>query len=92
MNKAGLRNVHSVAYKRFLKRLRQARLDAKLNQADVAKRLDKPQSYVSKSESGERRIDVVELADLAVIYKCPLEYFVADRQIRKSAKENRHPR
>jgi transcriptional regulator with XRE-family HTH domain len=41
--------------------LRDARQAAGLRQADVAARLDQPQSYVSKYESGERRLDVIEL-------------------------------
>jgi transcriptional regulator with XRE-family HTH domain len=41
--------------------LREARTQAGLRQADVAERLGQPQSYVSKYESGERRLDVVEL-------------------------------
>jgi transcriptional regulator with XRE-family HTH domain len=36
-----------------------------LTQAEVAKRLGKPQSYVSKYETGERRLDVVEFLDVA---------------------------
>lgn len=68
-------NVHSAEYQRFLTQLRQARLDAKLTQADVAKRLRKPQSYVSKCESGERRIDVVELKRFAQVYGLSLTHF-----------------
>ena len=45
----------------LLSLLRQARLDAGLRQADVAQRLGKPQSFVSNYESGERRLDLLEL-------------------------------
>ena len=41
--------------------LRQVRLDAGLRQTDVAERLGKPQSFVSNYESGERRLDLLEL-------------------------------
>ncbi|OCX66861.1 transcriptional regulator [Thioclava sp. SK-1] len=41
-------------------RLRQVRLDAGLTQADLAQRLDKPQSFVAKVETQERRLDVIE--------------------------------
>lgn len=41
-------------------RLRQARLSAGLSQADLAERLDKPQSFVAKVETQERRLDLIE--------------------------------
>jgi len=63
-------------YKEFLSKLRKARTEAGLTQKQVAELLQKPQSYVSKSESGERRIDVVELTEFARIYNKPLDYFV----------------
>jgi len=58
-----------------LKRLKQARLNAGLTQAEVAKLLSRPQSFVSKSESGERRVDFVELLHLAKIYDKPISFF-----------------
>ncbi|MCL6480391.1 MAG: helix-turn-helix domain-containing protein [Firmicutes bacterium] len=64
-------------YREFLKRLRKARSDAGLTQVDVAKKLRRPQSFVSKVESGERRVDVVELAEFARLYRNPLSFFVS---------------
>jgi transcriptional regulator with XRE-family HTH domain len=52
-------------YSRFLERLKEARSSAGLTQVEVAKRVNRPQSFVSKIESGERRVDAVELAELA---------------------------
>jgi len=46
-------------------------------QAEAARQLGKPQSYVSKCESGERRVDVVELAEFARLYRKGLEFFVS---------------
>jgi len=47
---------------RFLREiLREKRISAQLKQADLAKRLGQYQSFVSKYESGERRLDVFEL-------------------------------
>ena len=66
----------SAAYKLFLTRLRQARTEAGLSQVEVAKKLRRPQSFVSKCESGERRVDVVELTEFAALYKKAVDYFV----------------
>ena len=59
---------HTRQYERLLKALRQARKSAGLTQLEVADRLDSYASYVSKCESGERRIDVVELAEFCRLY------------------------
>ena len=48
------------AYENLRRLLTQARLDAELTQAQVATRLNRPQSFVSKYESGERQLDVIE--------------------------------
>ena len=53
-------SLHSAPYKRFLREIKAMRLGAKLTQEQLAKKLHKPQTYVSKSESGERRPDLVE--------------------------------
>jgi transcriptional regulator with XRE-family HTH domain len=42
----------------------QARTRGGLTQMDVARRLARPQSYVSKYETGERRLDVVEFLEV----------------------------
>ncbi len=59
---------YRVEYDRFLARLREARKQAGLTQQDAARRLGKPQSFVSKCESGERRLDFVELKAFARAY------------------------
>ena len=63
---------HNAKYRRLLGALRQARESAGLTQAEVAARLCTYASFVSKCESGERRLDVVELADLCRVYKTDL--------------------
>lgn len=50
-------------YDQFYRALIDARQTNNLTQQEVASRLGKPQSYVSKYESGERRLDVVEFLD-----------------------------
>ena len=60
----------------MLKKLVKARKESKLTQVQVAKKLKKPQSFVSKFETGERRLEVTELNALAKIYKKSLSFFV----------------
>jgi transcriptional regulator with XRE-family HTH domain len=64
-------------YKRFVAVLRQLRLDAGLRQIDVAEALGVPQSFVSKYESGERRLDVIETARLARVLGTDLSHLAA---------------
>jgi len=63
------------AYRKFLARLVQARRDAGLTQIEVAKRLGKAHSFLSKCELGERRVDFVELQQLAKIYGKDISFF-----------------
>jgi transcriptional regulator with XRE-family HTH domain len=69
-------STRSARYRTFLKRLKQARLDANLNQVQVARKLHRPQSFVSKVESGERRVDVIELTEFAELYGKSIEFFL----------------
>lgn len=61
-----------------LRRLRQARKDAGLTQMEVARRLKRSQSFVTKAETGERRLDVVELRAVARIYGKRVSYFFGE--------------
>jgi len=62
-------------YARFLRRLRLAREQAGLSQAETARRLGKGQAYVWKSEVGERRVDAVELRAFARVYGVSVMFF-----------------
>lgn len=70
------KTIYSKEYKFVLSQLRNARIASSLTQKEVAKLLGKPQSYISKCESGERRLDVTELNKFSKIYKKPLTFFV----------------
>lgn len=52
---------------RLAELLRQLRTDAGLRQVDMAAKLDEPQSYVSRYESGEQRLDLIELRRICSI-------------------------
>ena len=64
-------------YRQFMKKLRSARQEASLTQVQVATKLGRPQSFVSKCESGERRVDVVELVEFARLCRKPSSFFVS---------------
>ncbi|NLE07047.1 MAG: helix-turn-helix transcriptional regulator [Parcubacteria group bacterium] len=70
------KSIYSKEYKKTIERLKKARFEIGLKQEEVAKKLKKPQSYLSKIERGERRIDVAELQELAKIYKKEINYFI----------------
>lgn len=56
--------------------LRQARIDAGIKQADLAEQLGQSQSFVSKYESGERRLDLLELRQICEALEMSLLEFV----------------
>ena len=64
--------------------LRQVRVEAGLRQVDVAAKLGVPQSYVSNYESGERRLDILELRNLCDALGITLPNFAKrlERQLR----------
>ena len=55
--------------------LRDARKKAGLTQMEMAAKLDKPQSYVSKYESGERRLDLLELREICLAAQVSVSLF-----------------
>jgi transcriptional regulator with XRE-family HTH domain len=60
----------------FLSVLRQVRVEAGMRQEDLAQALGMPQSAVSKFESGERRLDLLELRDVCQALGISLIEFV----------------
>jgi len=56
--------------------LKEVRLEAHLRQVDLAERLDEPQSFVSKYEAGERRLDLIELRHVCEAIGIPLRVLV----------------
>jgi len=70
------KSIYSAGQEKLQKLLRQIRQDASLTQEGLAVRLKRPQSFVSKYESGERRLDVLELREVCGALKVPLGNFV----------------
>jgi transcriptional regulator with XRE-family HTH domain len=71
-----LRAFHSPRYQTLCRRLKEARRRSGLTQAQAAKALGQPQNFVSKCETGERRIDPIELADFMALYGTTFEVLV----------------
>lgn len=68
--------IYSKEHRMLVERLKKARKEAGLDQEAVAKLLRVTQSYISKIESGQRRIDVVQLKWFARVYKKKIDYFL----------------
>jgi len=65
-------------HKVLVNKIKEARIEANLNQEELAKKLDKTQSFVSKLESGQIRVDAILLSELAKILKKDISYFLKD--------------
>ena len=65
------RSQHSARYKKFCGLLIEARREKGLTQAELARRLRKPQSFVAKYEGGERRLDVIEFLEILEALNVP---------------------
>ncbi|WP_414695618.1 helix-turn-helix domain-containing protein [Phenylobacterium sp.] len=59
------KTLHSPRHQRLISRLAEARKNRGITQAEPAAVLGRPQSLVAKAERGERRLEVIEFADLA---------------------------
>jgi transcriptional regulator with XRE-family HTH domain len=65
----------SEEYRLFLGLLKEARKDAGLSQRQAAKKLGRRQAYIWKSEAGERRLDLIQVLEFAVVYRKSLSFF-----------------
>ena len=70
------KTIYSKDHGYLVEQLKRARIEAGLDQGGVAKILGKTQSFISKIEAGQRRIDVVQLKEFAKVYKKSFDYFV----------------
>ena len=71
-----VKSIHTKEYAYFIERLRKARVESGLTQVQVAKKLGRPQSHISNVESGQQRVDVIELKRFAKIYTKDINYFL----------------
>lgn len=71
-----MKTIHTKEYKSFLEWLARKRQLAGLSQQQLADSLGKPQSYVSKYETGERRLDFLEVLDICIIIEADPSQFI----------------
>jgi transcriptional regulator with XRE-family HTH domain len=75
------KSLHTPEYEYFRSLLVAAREKSGMTQAEVAARLGRPQSFVSKYESGERRLDVVELVLVCIALEIEPQAVVRDAYV-----------
>jgi len=71
------KSIHSAGYAIFLRLLKKAREDAGLTQTQLARKIGETQTFISKCERGERRVDVVELRTFCQAFGLSPRQFVA---------------
>ncbi len=86
------KSIYTREYGVFLDLLRAERLAAGMTQVDLAKRLKETQTYVSKCERGERRLDMIETRRFCIAMGSHYPEFVArlDPAIEQSVATQRH--
>ena len=84
------KSVFTEDYEGFRLLLIKARNSAGLTQIDLARKLARPQSFVSKYERGERRLDVIEFLEVASAIGIDPPHFI--RKLQETANAKRRPR
>ncbi|HVY78383.1 MAG TPA: helix-turn-helix transcriptional regulator [Solirubrobacterales bacterium] len=71
-----MKSIHDPRYVEMLGRLRRAREAQGIGQKELATRVGRPQSYISKIETGDRRVDLIEVLDICRVLDIELEAVV----------------
>jgi len=78
-------STHHPHYQLLTKLLREVREQRGLSQVELAERLGNTQTFVSKVERGERRLDVVELIEFCEAMEVPVDQWLKDYLKRRTA-------
>ncbi|MCI0614218.1 helix-turn-helix transcriptional regulator [bacterium] len=70
------KTIYTSEYKNFAQKLRKAREDVGLTQVEVAKIMKESQSFISKVEAGQQRLDILEVKQFAKLYKKDISFFL----------------
>lgn len=76
INLLNMSSIHSEEYKELIELLRMGRLKKRMYQREVAEQLDVPQSYISKIELCELKVDVLDYFKIAKIVDVPVDEIV----------------
>ena len=69
------KSIFTEEHKKIQKKMKLARIEAEMTQKDVADKLNIQQSLISRIESGQRRVDIVELKRFAKLYGKSIDFF-----------------
>ncbi len=72
------KSIYSAEYEIFARRLREARVGAHLKQTELAERLGRTHSYVSRIETRQIRVDVIELREICRALGISFRTFMSD--------------
>ncbi len=75
-------NIYEPSYKIFVECLRDFRAQSRMTQQELASHLNCPQSYISKYEQGQRRLDIVEIRRICNILGVSLTEFASEYEER----------
>ena len=83
------KSIFTVEYAELLRLLKETRRSAKVTQVELAEKLGQSQSFVSKCERGERRLDVIQLRTLCHVLGTSLPAFVTELETRLTLRRKR---
>ena len=80
------KSIYTREYTAFLRLLRQTREEAKLTQEGLAEAIEKSQSFVSKVERGETRLDIIQLRTVLTAFGTTLASFALrlERELKRT--------
>jgi DNA-binding XRE family transcriptional regulator len=83
-------SLRRVEYKVAIQLIKEMRAEANLTQEQVAEQLNAQQSFLSKIENRDRRLDIIELRDLCILYGVDLMHFVGRLEERLTEEHENH--
>ncbi|MDE7420696.1 MAG: helix-turn-helix transcriptional regulator [Muribaculaceae bacterium] len=83
-----MKSIHNKAYQQLLSLLRSKRLDRGITQEELASRLGVGQGIVSKIETHERRLDLIELREICLALGISFPEFVMEFDYNLTQEEN----